>query len=196
MVVVGLLHGWYRWTGILMLGFEGICRPGEPLAALRCDLLLAEDLVVEDPSVAFLRIRHPKGRRRGIGAVQHSKISNLRTARYLSFAYGNLSLSSPLYPGSAASFRTRWDFILSFLLVSRHFQLTPASLRAGGAVHAYRSDEELMKLMWRMRLRNIDTLQAYLQEVGAASIFVQLSAASRDRISKAALLYEALMDIF
>ena len=45
-----------------MLAYEGICRPGEPLKALRKDLLLPVDLVVEGVDVCYLRIVSPKGK--------------------------------------------------------------------------------------------------------------------------------------
>ena len=90
MVATALLWGWYKWSGICVLAFEGLCRPGEPLAAFRSDLLLSSDLVVEDPATVFLRIANPKGRRRGVGLVQHTKISDLAVAKFLQFAFGNL----------------------------------------------------------------------------------------------------------
>jgi hypothetical protein len=196
MVSIGLMWRWYRWTAVTMLAFEGICRPGEPLSAIRKDLLLARDLLVEDPDVVFLRIQNPKGRRRGIGAVQHTKVVDKQLAVFLDAIYGRLDLRTPLFPGSASSYRKRWDEVIAFLKIPKSLQLTPASLRAGGAVRAYRADEELAKLMWRMRLKSIDTLQHYLQEVGAASIFVELPTDSRSRIHNAALLFDVLMDSF
>ena len=196
MVVVGLQWQWFRWVGITLLAFEGICRPGEPLNATRGDLLLARDLVVENPASVFLRICNPKGRRRGIGAVQHCKIVNLQTSRYLDFAFGQLTSGTKLYAGSHSSYRKRWDEILKFLRVPPSTGLTPASLRSGGAIAAYRNDEEIARLLWKMRLRNIDTLQHYLQEVGAVSCFAELPSVSKGRIQDAALLFDLLMSTF
>ena len=182
--------------GIFILGFKGNCRPGEPLAAYRSDLLLPRDLVVEDSSTVYLRIRKPKGRRRGLGSVQHSKITCLEVARFLDFAFGQLPGGERLFPGSAAAFRSKWDYILGFVLVLQKFDLTPACVRGGGAAVSYRSDGDLTRLMWKMRIKGIHTLQHYLQEVGASSIFIQLPKSSRDRISKAALLYTQLINLF
>ena len=196
MVVVGLQWQWFRWVGITLLAFEGICRPGEPLNATRGDLLLARDLVVENPASVFLRICNPKGRRRGIGVVQHCKIVNLQVSRYLDFAFGQLASGTKLYPGSHSSYRRRWDVILNFLKVPVSAGLTPASLRGGGAIAAYRNDEEIAKLLWKMRLRNIDTLQHYLQEVGAVSCFAELPSVSKGRIQDAALLFDLLLGMY
>ena len=179
-----------------MIAFEGITRPGEVLSANRGDLLLPRDLLVEDPAVVFLQIRNPKGRRRGLGAVQHAKIIDGRLALFLDRIFGRREPTIPLFPGSFSSYRKRWDAVLNFLKVPSKLGLTPASLRAGGAVRAYGANEEIARLMWRMRLRNIDTLQHYLQETGAASIFMELPGESRTRVQNAALLFDTLMDAF
>lgn len=194
MVALAISLGWMRWAGIAIIGFEGICRPGEPLQAVREDLLLPRDLVVENPAVVFLCIKNPKSRRRGLGLVQHAKIVNLSVARFLDRVFGPLPRKEPLFQGSPSSFRRRWDHLLSLLDISSKLGLTPASLRSGGAVRAYRADEELTKILWRMRIKNIETLQHYLQELGAISVFQELSLASKNKISTASSLYSSLLD--
>ena len=183
LVALAISIGWLKWAGITVLGFEGICRPGEPLAAERRDLLLPRDLVAENPAVVFLQIRQPKGRKRGLGAVQHVKIVDRRIAIFLEKVFGSLKRNERLYSGTPNSYRRRWDYLL-----------TPASLRSGGAVRAYRADEEIARLLWRMRLKNIETLQHYLQEVGAASLFAELPRDSQFRITQASQLFSSLLD--
>lgn len=193
MVTVGILWKWYRWAGVMMIAYEGICRPGEAINALRSDLVLGRDLVVEDISTSYLIIRKPKGRRRGIGSVQHVKIENLEVSLYLDRVFGRLERHEPLFAGSPAAFRTRWDTVLKFLQIPLSLALTPASLRAGGAISAYRQNQEIAKILWRMRLRHIGTLQHYLQEVGAATIFSELPSRSRFLVESAAILYSAII---
>jgi len=193
MVTVGILWKWYRWAGVMMIAYEGICRPGEAINALRSDLVLGRDLVVEDISTSYLVIRKPKGRRRGIGSVQHVKIENLEVSLYLDRVFGRLERHEPLFAGSPAAFRTRWDRVLKFLQIPLSLSLTPASLRAGGAISAYRQNQEIAKILWRMRLRHIGTLQHYLQEVGAATIFSELPSRSRFLVENAAILYSAII---
>ena len=194
MSVVGLLWGWKFWVGATVLAFEGICRPGEVLRASRRDLLLPKDLVSEDPNVVFLRIKNPKPGKRGIGLVQHSKINTPGVARFLDSIFGDLAPSAPLYCGSPSAYRKRWDTILRALGVPTRFAITPASLRAGGAVKAYRREEDIYKLLWRMRLKSIDTLQHYLQEVGADSTYAELPGNSKRVIQSACPLYPLLID--
>ena len=112
---------------------------------------------------------------------------------FLSRHLSSLGRDEPIFPGSPASYRKRWDAILRSLLIPRKALLTPASLRAGGAAKAYRNDEELSKLMWRMRIRNLETLQHYLQEVGAATVYAELPKRSQDRIQSLAVLYSSLV---
>ena len=193
MVVTSLLWGWKRFAAIIIIGFEGICRPGEPLAACRSDLLLPKDLIAEDPTAVYLRIRNPKGRRRGLGREQHTKFTGMVFADFLQHVYGRDPGDSKLYPGSAGTFRRRWDSVLQALGIPRSLELTPASLRPGGAVKAYREDIEMNKLLWRMRLRNLDTLQHYLQEIGAMSVLHELSSRSLARVQFCSQFFEDLL---
>ena len=194
LVALAISIGWLKWAGITVLGFEGICRPGEPLAAERRDLLLPKDLVAENPAVVFLQIRQPKGRKRGLGAVQHVKIVDRRIAIFLEKVFGSLKRNERLYSGTPNSYRRRWDYLLMLLNIPKEVNLTPASLRSGGAVRAYRADEEIARLLWRMRLKNIETLQHYLQEVGAASLFAELPRDSQFRTTQASQLFSSLLD--
>ena len=194
MVALAVGLGWHRWAGILLLAFEGITRPGEALRAQRSDLLLPRDLIFESDDTVFLQIRSPKGRRRGIGAVQHTKIINRQVARFLDFVFGSLTKHESLYPAAPSTFRRRWDHILKMLHVPKSVDLTPAAVRAGGAVRAYRQNEDVVSLMWRMRLKQADTLQHYLQEVAAISLFGDLPEISQRKILAAGSLYSFLLD--
>ena len=81
-----------------------------------------------------------------------------------------------LFPLSASSFRSRWEKVLFALKVPKHLQLTPASIRGGGAIAAYRHGEPIQSiLMWRMRLLSSGSLRSpsYLQELAAESFMVK-----------------------
>ncbi len=194
MVATALGLGWRRWAGIVTLAFEGITRPGEALRAFRTDLLLPRDLIFESDDAVYLQIRSPKGRRRGLGTIQHAKILGYAIAQFLDRVFGGLKADEALYPAAPASFRRRWDFILSLLKIPTSIGLTPASLRAGGAIRAYRQNEDLGRLMWRMRLKQAETLQHYLQEVAAISILGELPEVSQRRIFAAGSLYKLYLD--
>ena len=154
MVSSALAFGWRRVAGVIVLTFEAICRPGEVLKATRSDLLLPCDLIAEDPGRIFLIISNPKSKRRGLGTTQHAKVQNMAVANFLQEIFGHLDPQLPLYPASATTFRKRWNLLLETLHIPITVGLTPASLRAGGAVKAYRSDDDITKLLWKMRLKN------------------------------------------
>lgn len=194
MAVVSYLWGWHRFSGMLVVTYESISRPGETLRATRADLLLPDDLLVEDPGTMFVRFENPKSKRRGIGRVQHSKITDGRATRFISKVFGHLPAWALLYPGSAASFRRRWDRVLQALAIPASTGLTPASMRGGGAVRAYRANEDITNLLSWMRLKNLETLQHYLQEAGAISLFSSFPSKSKARVQTATSLYSSLLD--
>ena len=182
MVVTALFWHWNRFASCLVLGMEGIARIGEIMQALRMDLVLPEDLFDPVARFAFLKVRKPKTKRRGRGRVQHLKIENAGAVRFLSENFGHLDDSLKLFPLSASAFRTRWEKILNFLQLPRHLRPSPASIRGGGAVMAYRKGESIPSILWRMRLLNQATLESYLQELAADSMLVQLPETSKSRI--------------
>ena len=53
--------------------------------------------------------------------------------------------------------------------------VTPARMRGGRSGEAYRNNLPASKIQWRMRLKNLSTLEAFLQEVAALSLLTKLS---------------------
>ena len=166
----------------LLLGYEGIARMGEVLAALRRDLVLPSDLFDCGYNAAYLRVRKPKSRRRGKGRVQHLKIERPEVVQFLESCFSELDSFLPLFPLSASVFRARWDHLLIRLGIPKLSRPTPASIRGGGAIQAYRLGESIPSILWRMRLMSQTTLESYLQELAAESFLLQLPEAAKDRI--------------
>ena len=190
MVVIGVLLNWRRFSGVLCLAYFGITRPGEVLRARRKDLVLSKDLLLPRSEVAYLRVGEPKPRSRGKGRVQHASIHDLDVIGFIECVFENIHHSDMLYGISATTFRRRWNYALQVLHVPLEARLTPGSLRGGGAVEAYRSGMDLTKLCWRMRLKNLSTLESYIQEVAADAFLVELSDTARNRI----LLFSSAFD--
>ena len=132
-------------------------------------------------------------RRRGLGVVQHAKIVSQEVVSALDAIFSDLHSDEPLFAGTATTFRRRWDAVLLALGVPKHLGITPASMRAGGAITAYRADEDIVKILWCMRLKSLQTFSHYLQEVGALSIFADLPVDCKIRIDKAAELYSSVL---
>ena len=183
MLSVALSWGWRAFACILGISFLGIARPGEPLNALRSDLVLPSDRMQVGSDTAYLRVGRAKSRRRGKGAVQHLTITDEVFVQFLERTVGSLPGNVKLFSGSHSVFRRRWDAVLRALKIGRDTNLTPGGLRGGGCVHSFQSGSSIQLLMWRMRLKHQITLESYLQEVVASSVLATVSPEARSRIS-------------
>ena len=189
LAVLSLQMGWRRWCGILLLCFFGIARAGEVLQCRRKDLLLPSDLLDDDSGNAFLVLHKSKTMHRSPAKVQHLRIESSRAVALLSEIYGNAAKEEFLYFGTPAVFRRRWDHLLRILQIPPSVKATPGGLRGGGAVAAYRRNTPIQNLVWRMRIKHIITLEAYLQEVAALSLLTDLSDSCRRSIKSARSLF-------
>ena len=188
MCSLGLCLGWERWVCATMLCFYGCCRIGEVLRATRDDLQTPADLLRGDNRF-FLKISEPKSRNRG-PRVQHSTLVLPEgIGKFITRTCDKLHRSSPLYHGSPAVYRKRWDCLLERLGVARTLRITPGSLRGGGAVAAYQGGLDISSLQWKMRLQHQSTLGFYLQEVAAGSILPLLPRHSREAIEAARAVF-------
>jgi len=190
MVVLAINIGWHRWAGNTVISFEGCSRPGEPLKAVRSDLLLPSDMLLDDGNCIFLKVRKPKPGKRGKGLVQHFKVDNPSAVKFCEFVFKDLTSTEKLYPASPSTYRLRWDRLLEMLGVPKTLKLTPGGMRGGGAVAAYKKGKPLTEILWQMRIKHLTTLESYLQEVAAESILPQLSETSRGKIKTLSSLFE------
>lgn len=111
--------------------------------------------------------------------------------------FGDETADSLLYPASAATYRRRWDKIATALSIPQTCRLTPATLRAGGAVHMYHKGEPITNILWCMRLRHLSTLESYLQETAAENLLQELSQPARLAIkSCASMLPHVVRQVF
>ena len=188
MIVVALHWNWNRFAGCLAISFFGITRPGEVLRAFRSELSLPSDRLMTGSAPVFLKIRAPKSRRRGGARIQHAPILDELVVSFLEVLFKKLDRKLLLYPISPSSFRRRWDCILEFLGIEKSCRLTPGS-RAGGAIDEYRNGTDLTRLLWRMRLRHLGTLEHYVQELAADSCIADLPMSSRHKVHLFATLF-------
>ena len=184
---LAITNGWLRWAATAAGIFFGISRPGEFLAASRKHLLTPENLLENEHMAVYLRIEKPKSRRRA-ARVQHVKVAHAGVVKFLQEVWQDLKPDERLYPGSSSVFRRRWDRLLQVLGIPKSARLTPASLRAGGAIAAFRAGAKIDELLWQMRLRSTSTLEFYLQEMAAVSVLPNLQPSVRRRIKVASVL--------
>ncbi len=193
MVVVGWSLGWKRWCGVTLLAFFGIARIGEVLNCRRCDLLLPADLIDERNQAAFLLLRRSKTSFRQAAKVQHLKVTDPTAVRILEALYKDFSGETFLFHGSPNVYRRRWDVVLQYLGFGPNHKLTPGGLRAGGAIEEYRSGASIPDIQWRMRLKNVSTLEAYIQEVAALSVMTSLPSRCVKRVRAASKFFAHLV---
>ena len=174
MVVLALQWSWRRVAAVILLSFHACTRPGEVLNAFRRDVVLPSDLGAEPGSPCYLRILKPKPGRRGLGRTQHAKVRDTHSSHILSDILGQLKPEERIFPGSGGSFRTRWDHLLRRLKVPGDCNFSPGCLRAGGTVHLYQLGVPIMDILWALRLKNLETLQHYLQEISTQVTMIDL----------------------
>ncbi len=189
MCVLALSWGWLRVVCVILITYHGCARPGEVLKAPRSFLVLPEDLGAPRGSPCFLKVSKPKPGRRGMGRVQHCKIRDFDVSCFLSYALLHVRGGEPIYPGTPNAFRYRWNFLLKSLLIPFSAALTPGCLRAGGTVELYRQGMPIMDILWSLRLKNLETLQHYLQEISTQVTMIDLPWESRSRILNLSKLF-------
>ena len=195
-LTLALSWGWKRWAAITAAAFFGAMRVGEPLRARRKDLVLASEALLQN-AVCFLKITAPKSGRRGKGKMQHARVTEPFAVQLLEEVFAEEAANSMLYPASAATYRQRWDKIAAALGIPLSCRLTPATLRAGGAVHMYHRGEPITNILWNMRLKHLTTLESYLQETAAENLLQELPVPTREAIrSCARMLPHVLRQVF
>lgn len=193
MISIGWNLGWKSWAGVTTVAFFGIARLGEVLKCRRKDLLLPADLIDDQNFAAFLLLRRSKTSFRSAAKVQHLKVNDKSAVRILDRIYRDFPGDSFLFHGSPNVYRRRWDAILSLLKLDPAHKLTPGGLRAGGAIQEYRCGASIPDIQWRMRLKNVVTLEAYIQEVAALSVMTNLTEECLRRVRAACKLFPHLV---
>ncbi|CAE7334124.1 unnamed protein product [Symbiodinium microadriaticum] len=191
MVTVGWLRGLRRWAGCALLAFYGMARVGEVLRCERRHLLLRDDLF-HSAEALFLRLDTSKTATRGRPKVQHIRIDDSSAMELITIAFKDLQPAEPLFPLSPSAFRSRWDSCLRVLGLAGAVNVTPGSLRGGGAVSAYHRGVPIQDIQWKLRLKHMATLEHYLQEVAALGALNQASDDAKRLIRFALQLYPCL----
>lgn len=193
LVVTTVCAGSRRLAAVCIVAFMGLARIGEVLRATRGSLVLLEDVLFDPIDKLYLEMVSPKSRYRGGGARQNISVSGLLEVTFVGCVLRPLPGDSKLYLCADATFRARWDAVLVRLGIPSAFELTPASVRAGGIVHAYHEGAPIADLLWSLRLQHQRTLCRYLQEVATATSMRELPMSGRSTVRAAADLYCRLL---
>ena len=173
--------GVWRWGRValsLWICYFALLRPGECCALVRSDVLLPSEH--EHPqSGILLRISSPK-RRVGGARCEYARVDLENICPLFLSMLALLRPGDRIWPGSPQALTRRFRKVLQAMqLDPRQFSL--ASLRTGGATHHFSVfGEDVMRLAWRGRWRDIRTLPHYIQELVASRI--RLAWPSRARV--------------
>lgn len=161
----------WRWGRValsLWLCFFALLRPGECCALHRSDVLLPTEH--EHPQAGLLlRIGSPK-RRTGGARCEYARVDVENICPLFLTILSSLAPGDLIWPASPASLTRRFRRVLQTMLPNPG-QFSLASLRTGGATHHFSLfGEDVSRLAWRGRWRDLRTLPHYIQELVASRI--------------------------
>ena len=197
MLVTGLMWGWRRFCGIIALGFGGLLRPGELVAAKREDLLLPIDTGFSVP-FALMSIKEPKSRFT-YARHQSTKIDSEDLVQLLSFSFSDLRPHEKLWPYSAQILRSRFKSVLTALTLSTvsvpgNRCLDLGSLRSGGATYIILMTENSELCRRRGRWANHRMMEVYVQETMALQYMSLIRPHVRSRIVTVSSFFLAVFE--
>ena len=185
LAALALLEGRPRVCILILLQFHGLLRPSEARHVRWSDIgiLSGHDQQFYTGTFAVVGIAQPKTRRMSTHAM-HQYVTV--ESRLMSVFLRNVTrlipptqLNERIWPGSAHPLRMWWLRAMSRLQLL-DLNLTWAGLRAGGATDYWLRTSNLPALRRRLRHRNEQTLERYVQE----SVFIQCSQRVSPRVSE------------
>ena len=136
-----------------------------PCSGTWCCLLT---FFVCDYVAASLNVNKPKSTRRGKGRVQHLKIERPEVMHFLEAIFVTWILFSFFFHSPLVCLGCAGIYGWFFLEACKP---SPASIGGGGENQAYPKGESIQSILWRMRFVPQVTLDSYLPELAAESLF-------------------------
>ena len=196
MTGLALLWGWSVEAALISLGWSGILRVGELLAAKRSDLVLPCDAA---PGVNYiiLKIQLPKTRGRA-ARHQSSRVDYVDIVQLVSAIFRGFEPHQPLWHLSPATLRKRFNALQSALGLqlkreNGHVPYDMASLRAGGATFMLQCTEDAELVRRRGRWLTTKVLEVYLQEASVSTFTTRLSPETTSRISDLCFYFPSIL---
>ena len=175
---------------LLLLGFYALLRPSELIMLRRRDISIPGDHL--ETGVLCIRIGLPKTRNQA-ARNQRVRMDEANVVMWVTQTLTLVPMWSRIWSGSLSSFKLRFDHIQRHFLQSKPF--LPSSLRPGGATYLFRLwDENLPRLQWRGRWRSFRVLEIYVQELGAAEVWIRFPPKIRAKVFLLGSLFSQLMD--
>jgi hypothetical protein len=153
------------WTSlgvITLLGFYGLLRPGESVRLRKMDISIIKRPA--QPEVLVMSIVNPKTAHvPGAGRSQVSTLKDPGTIRWAECLLAKLQPKDLLWTGCRRSHTVYFRKMVELAGLTR-LELTPASLRSGGATMEFLSGTSMDILAFKGRWTALPSLRAYLQE--------------------------------
>ena len=173
-------HIWLAFAVCLRIGFFGLLRPKEWFTLQRLSVKTPSRILLSGSRVAVITVLDAKNRA-FMGRLQVRMIRDPSTIAWLTWYISGLAPSDFLWPFSPQTFSSCLANALSFYGIE-HLNLTPASLRAGGATWLLEQGASLETIRFAGCWASDKAMSCYLQEAEAASVLLSLSESQQERL--------------
>ena len=172
--------GWSRTAACLLLCFHLLLRPSEMALALRRHLVLPGDTGGSALTGVFV-VAKAKTSERGGPRVQSVLLEDQSLLAVAAKEFASLPPTASLCPGQLRGLTERFKYLKQVTgLTNAPFTL--ASMRGGGAIHHFRTHQNLGLLQYRGRWESAKSMQHYIQMGSAALAYSQLPADTQARV--------------
>ena len=171
---------WFCFAVCIRLGFHGLMRPNELFSMTRRYLKLPMGTLLGGAHVAVATIREPKNRA-FMGRLQVRMVRDNAAIAWLTWLCAGMIPDAFLWPLSDYCFRTCLKTCLLDLGLG-HLDITPGSLRAGGATWLLENGVSLSAIRFAGSWASDKSMCCYLQEAESASVLLSISPTEQSRL--------------
>ena len=172
---------WLSFGVGLLASFDALLRPGEFALLGAGKVFLPTSRLYRHVSRGLLTIVNGKNRR-VFGRIQIAMCDSALTLCWLEWLTTGMAPQARLLPGGTSAFRRLFNLTLEALGL-RGLNLTPASLRAGGATSRFAKGMDLSHLKWWGRWASLHTLEHSVQEAAASMVILDLEMSLLQRLA-------------
>jgi hypothetical protein len=165
---------WWSFAAILGAGFWGLCRPKELLNLRRSHVRVPGTRTFMLDEIGVLTIEEPKNRA-SMGRLQVRSVRDGCSVRWLQWLVQDRLPEELLWPFPTSTFGLLLQLGLQALGL-KNLNISPASLRAGGATTALSTGTPLSNLQFHGGWASTKSMAAYLQEAESAAALLDISA--------------------
>ena len=172
---------WLAWVTSLLAGFWGLLRPKELFGLHRSCVRLPGRFRVSNQNLAVFTVLEPKNRA-FMGRVQVRLVRDPVCVRWLEWWWKDMLPEQPIWPATRRTWVGMLNIALRFIGLE-NVNLTPGSLRAGGATFLLEQGVAVSNIRFAGGWASDHSLAAYLQEAEAAATLPDLSARTARRLA-------------